>query len=103
MQKIFNEIFQERKKQDDKWGEQNHPIVEENFDSFIDYGIIDEKSAKQYCEDAIKRKNLTWANIIVEEITEALHARTKEEMREELVQCAAVLVAMIESLDRNGR
>lgn len=102
--RIFKQIYKERIKQDSKWGIQNHPIInEDEFDLFHNYGIIDEKTAKTYCEDGVKDGDLCWANILVEEVSEALSAPNKENMREELIQCAAVVVAMIESLDRNGK
>jgi hypothetical protein len=101
---ILQEISRERIRQNEKWGEQNHPIINEGeFDLFHNYGIIDEETAKTYCEDGVKDGDLCWANILVEEVSEALCAPNKELMREELVQCAAVIVAMIESLDRNGK
>lgn len=99
IQYIFNEILQERKRQDNKWGEQNHPIVNKSvLNSFMHESV-----AKDWCDNATKNKELTWGHIIIEEISEAMHAKTIEDMRTELVQCAAVLVAMIESLDRNER
>lgn len=96
---ILQEISRERVRQDEKWGEQNHPIVNEE----IFRGFISEQSAKDWCDIAAQEKCLTWGHIVIEEIAEALHAKTKESMREELIQCAAVVVAMIESLDRNGK
>ncbi len=74
---IFNEIHQERKAQDEKWGEQNHSP--EN-----------------------------WLSILMEEVGEVARAmiekkfniKEKGNYREELVQCAAVLVSMVECFDR---
>lgn len=80
-QRVFNEIWFERGRQNDKWGEQNHhPFI--------------------------------WLAILGEEVGEANKAcveaefggYTKEqwlELREELIQIAAVAEAFIESLDRN--
>jgi NTP pyrophosphatase (non-canonical NTP hydrolase) len=83
MDNIFEEIRKERQKQDDKWGEQNHKPIE-------------------------------WVAILTEEVGEvskaALEAHFKQhfwdieklsEYRKELLQTAAVAVAMVESLDRN--
>lgn len=83
MENIFNEIRQERQRQDAKWGEQNHKPVE-------------------------------WCAILGEEVGEvnkaALEAHFREyyrgtnqlaNYREELIQVAAVAIAMIESLERN--
>lgn len=75
MNKYLNEIKSERKKQDEKWGEQNHsPVV--------------------------------WVVILTEEVGETAKEAledNKRKYRKELVQCAAVCVAAIESLDRNEK
>ncbi|EMJ94837.1 MazG-like family protein [Leptospira alstonii] len=79
---IIQEILGEREKQDQKWGEQNH-------------------------------KPMEWVAILGEEVGEvnkaALEAyfryKGKEdysEYRKELVQVAAVALAMIECFDRNN-
>ncbi len=79
--KIFSQIAKERKVQEEKWGEQNH-------------------------------NPFTWLSILMEEVGEASkaaleaeHGRFKylslDEYRKELIQVAAVAVAMIECLHRN--
>ncbi len=83
MENIFNEIKQERQRQDAKWGEQNHCPVE-------------------------------WCAILGEEVGEVNKAALEAHFyplfnndvqlanyREELIQVAAVAVAMIESFERN--
>ncbi len=85
MDSIFNEIKIERKKQDTKWGEQNHKPIE-------------------------------WVAILTEEVGEvskaALEAHFNQcywdaaqlkEYRKELIQVAAVAIAMLESLERNDK
>lgn len=80
---VLRSIGQERLRQDAKWGVQDHD-------------------------------QMTWLGILAEEFGEAakeineLHFRgdtigRKERIRAELIQVAAVAVAMVESLDRNGR
>lgn len=73
-------IREERRRQDEKWGLQNHTYP-------------------------------TWKVILGEELGEADNEwlkghfgkrNTGKELREEMVQCAAVLVAMLECGDRNG-
>lgn len=74
LNKYLDEIKLERKKQDEKWGEQNH-------------------------------EPLYWIAILVEEVGEAAKEALENKLskyREELVQCAAVCVAAIESFDRNA-
>lgn len=81
MENIFQEIKQERERQDEKWGQQNHLPIE-------------------------------WCAILGEEVGEVnkaaleSHWRYKandfyQSYRKELIQTAAVCVAMIESLERN--
>tara|TARA_B100000902_G_C26522458_1_gene533892 strand:- start:137 stop:394 length:258 start_codon:yes stop_codon:yes gene_type:complete len=70
---IVKLILSERNKQDIKWGEQNHDIYK-------------------------------WLAILGEEVGEVNKAALEDqydEVIDELVQVAAVAVAMIESLDRN--
>ena len=103
---IYSEIISERIKQDEKWGIQNHLIVDDSYvpeGMHLRYGLPSEKRVKELCDSLSKKNELTWGDIIVEELVEALNAPNKESMREELIQCAAVIVAMIESLDRNGK
>jgi hypothetical protein len=110
MEKIFNEIRTEREKQEAKWGEQNHPILDPIL---IDrgaprmcweYGIPSESLARRMVEIHAERGDLTYMHILIEEISEAASCGSNtEELRKELIQSASVLVAMIESLDRNGR
>lgn len=71
---IGYEVAMERRRQDKKWGVQNH---------------LPEK----------------WMTILLEEVGEAAHGRLENDRanyREELVQVAAVAVAMIESIDRGN-
>jgi NTP pyrophosphatase (non-canonical NTP hydrolase) len=76
---VLADVFEERERQDKKWGQQNH--------------------------DAFR-----WLSILTEEVGEAAQAANDVEekcevqhwarYREELVQVAAVAVAMIECFDR---
>jgi NTP pyrophosphatase (non-canonical NTP hydrolase) len=71
---VFRSIALERKRQDDKWGIQNH-------DPLVWFAIAGEEFG---------------------EVAKALVQRESVQMlRAELVQLAAVVVAFIESLDRN--
>jgi NTP pyrophosphatase (non-canonical NTP hydrolase) len=72
--KLLHEIMDERDRQDTKWGVQNH--------------------------DAYK-----WLAILGEEVGEVNRAALdgdKQNYREELIQVAAVAMAMVESLDRGS-
>ena len=50
------------------------------------------------------RGELTYMHVLVEEVAEAASCDSNvEALRKELIQIATVTLAMIESLDRNGR
>jgi NTP pyrophosphatase (non-canonical NTP hydrolase) len=76
---VLVEVLAERKAQEQKWGQQNHPVA--------NYYLI-----------------------LLEEVGEVAKAVLEEnfgqgilkDARAELIQVAAVAVAMIESIDRNG-
>jgi hypothetical protein len=104
---ILVEVADERGRQDDRWGEQNHPIL---FDSRTREvyarqadtwkALNDRRVDKRVREGVSPDRRSGWDGILQEEVFEALGAPTTHEVREELVQAAAVVVAMIQSLDR---
>ena len=107
---ILDEVYVERNNQDKKWGEQNHPILDQSLINrhpitmCQEYEIPSEEKAKSKVEIHDKRGDLTYFDILIEEISEAASCGNNNvELRKELIQCAAVLVAMVESLDRNGK
>lgn len=109
MKYIFEQIEEERNRQEAKWGEQNHPILDPVLISrnpermCEEFEIPSENRAKQLCEINHDRGTGTYMHILIEEISEVTSCGNKtKELREELIQTAAVVVAMIESLDRNG-
>jgi len=72
---ILLEVLSERERQDAKWS---------------DHRVLDQR---------------TWITVLVEELGEVARANLEKDpanYREELLQLAAVAVAAIESLDRNG-
>lgn len=107
---ILEEIRNERVKQELKWGEQNHPILDPVLVSrnpvrmCQEYEIPSEDRARQMCELHANRGDLTYMHILIEEVSEAASCGGDiGSLRKELIQVAAVTVAMIESLDRNQR
>ncbi len=105
---VLEDVVHERYKQHAKWGEQNWPTanpkvaLKEPDERCVLMNIPTEQEAKMFCEDLAQAKALTWFDIIIEELSESVSA-DKEHLREELVQLAAVVVAAIESLDRNTK
>lgn len=109
MNDIFNDIEEERERQDKKFGEQNWPdldpvLVETRRGPSRhadDLEIPTAIRAKQLVGFAAARKELCWGKILVEEVAEAVEAAAnKTNLREELIQVAAVAVAWIEAIER---
>jgi NTP pyrophosphatase (non-canonical NTP hydrolase) len=78
---VLLDVREERKRQDEKWGEQNH-------NPFVWLAIIGEEKGEAD-EAALKSQ------------FEPDSEKTLEDLRAELVQTAATAVSAIESLDRN--
>ena len=89
------EIMRERERQDEKWGEQNHPML--NI-PFTRDGMLQGQQAYKQLND--KRENWSWFQILMEEVYEAFSETEQERQREEMIQVAAVAVQIIEFLDR---
>lgn len=112
---VLDEIVWERQRQDIKWGEQDHPDVDQVLMNrpggcsekrmAEQYEIPTASRAKYLCELAAERGETTWGHILVEEVAEAIEAATQEStqlLREELVQVATVAVAWVEAIDRRS-
>lgn len=84
MNKILDEIQAERIKQDEKWGLQNHPPRDWCMILGEEVGEVNKAALEAYFSKYYFNKE-----------------KSLQEYRAELVQVAAVAVAMIESLDRN--
>lgn len=112
----YADVRAERERQDAKWGEQNHPMVPRKGVDGFGYDPGPRRVAEHYAfpmagrarfmvNEAGKRGGLTYCGILLEEFAEAveaavLHGDTSDEFRAEMVQTAAVAVAMIEAVDR---
>lgn len=113
---VLAEVSVERDKQDVKWGEQNHPLADEYYSTseIIDpqiasssmsvrYSVPTVTEAQATCDAHAKAGTLTWFDIALEELCEAIDWAAKGDLgsaREELIQTAAVCVAAVESMDR---
>jgi hypothetical protein len=93
---IFAAIDRERKRQDEKWGEQNHSML----NGFITPKICNNKADFFRKINDDKDYFRSWFTILMEEVYEAFSETGPEKQREELVQVAAVAVQIIEYLDR---
>lgn len=115
---VFADVDAERTRQDEKWGEQNHPILPRGVILIAMrsgespgvvacrlLGVPSEKAAREACEEAAHRGVIAYGHVFVEEVAElfeacAIHGETSDEARCEFVQVAAVSVAMVENVDR---
>jgi len=79
---VYDEIRQERERQVNKWGVQNHKPIE--------YLSILMEEVGEVAREALENH-----------FTDFYPPHTLDNYRKELIQVAAVAVAMIESLDRN--
>ena len=91
---VLPEIAAERDRQDEKWGEQNHP------DGTGPGYAPDAKRARERCQRAARLGLVSYRDILEEEVYEAFAESDPDLLRVELVQVAAVTVAWIEKLDR---
>lgn len=100
---VLEQIHAEMRRQLQKWGVQDHKSF--TPDNVFDRQNPDVDLAKLICDTKSKYKAVSWDDIFAEEAFEA-HVEAKagnlENLRNELVQVAAVAVSWILSIDRNG-
>ena len=101
---IFEEIRAERRRQDEKWGKQNHPMLGKS--RYMDEVFPGVDNLTELLRDYRARCSTNkygWYDVLQEEICEAFSETDLEKQREKMVQVAAVAVAIIECLDRRGK
>lgn len=92
---LFEDVLAERRRQDSMWGEQNHP------DGTGELGSDRQANqARVTCDQQFEAGLGAWADILKEEVYEAIAESDVVKLREELVQVAAVCMAWIEAIDR---
>lgn len=105
--RVLGEVLAERARQDERWGEQNHPDMSGDSTTQCDARDMFARWAQNYRDinsgqfdprDSDPR--LDWTGILLEEVYEALAEDDSAKLRSELVQVAAVAAAWIESIDR---
>lgn len=108
--KMLQQIEAERRRQDAKFGVQAHLSVPNrargNARTACDYTKIHSaQSYRDLYETLTGMGTLTWPVILMEEVAEAVESAatgTPNELKDELIQVAAVAVAWLEYLDREG-
>lgn len=100
---IVREIADERVRQDAKWGEQNHPngtgpgLVW----AYTGPAAYVADTAKSECKRLSAEGIVTFADILLEEVAEALAEADPPKLRAELIQVAAVAAQWVEKIDRD--
>ena len=100
----INEVRGEMVRQVAKWGVQQHKSY--TINTVMNEVEISADAAKARCDEKAKKGLVSWTDIFLEEVFEAFDEAKKgnlENLRTELVQCAAVAVSWIESIDRNKK
>lgn len=112
---VLAEVEVERARQEAKWGQQNHPdgtgpkttpmaeIVRGPGNAIVHrhYAFGLAFQAKSATDAHAEEGTLTYADIFLEEVFEALAEEDPAQLRAELIQCAAVAVAWAEKIDRD--
>ncbi|MET8151380.1 hypothetical protein ACIBSW_25410 [Actinoplanes sp. NPDC049668] len=93
---VLTEVAAERRRQDERWGQQNHP------DGTGHWHAADAALARKECEQAAETGSLSWRHILLEEVAEAAAEAEPGDLRNELIQVAAVAVAWAEAIDRRA-
>lgn len=103
---VLGEIETEVFRQYIKFDEQNHPS---GTGSHVEWqapgGLIGARLADWYrdrCDVREKSGKVTFRDILLEEVAEALAEGEDQNLREELVQVAAVCVTWIDAIDRRA-
>ncbi len=106
---VLGHIRDERARQKTKWGEQNHadgtgrgtlPLMGICSDTTGAAALAD--LATFSTETATEEGVVTWRDILLEEVFEALAESDPGKLRTELIQVAAVATQWAEAIDRRG-
>jgi hypothetical protein len=95
-QGIVDEVFAERERQVEQWGDGMPPLgTTEDYAPWRD-------AFRAYCQRRSAKGTVTMADVLLEEVFEALAETDPAKARDELVQAVAVGVKMIEGIDRGA-
>lgn len=96
--RVIYQVEDEVENQRSQWGEQNHPDGTGTEEMKYAAAI-----AKANCASGVRAGDLTWFDILTEEVLEAFAETDPDRIREELIQVAAVAVTWAEAIDRRTR
>jgi hypothetical protein len=92
--KVFAAVMAERQRQEQRFGEQNHPDGTDK--RFEPYAV----QAKELCDQFTRLGVVSWRDILNEEVFEVFAETEPKLLKTELVQVMAVCKARIECIDR---
>lgn len=92
---VFEDVVPERRKQFQKWGEQNRNPLEWLGILAEEFGEVSREAVDFYFENGTE--------FVVDDTKEMIQSERLSRYRAELVQVAAVAVQAIECLDRNKK
>lgn len=95
---MISELNEEIKRQNIKWGEQNHPVIHKEW---ADSYKLEADGYRIDCDYYAKEGHVTWGDILLEEVYEALAETNTDKQIEEFIQVAAVALQIAASIDRN--
>ena len=98
MKTILEEVRKERERQNVKWGEQNHSVIEWQAILMEEVGEVTKEASDYHFKNPYLNGQGEMQNVLENDVVQ--HIRLKD-YRKELIQVAAVAVQMIECLDRN--
>lgn len=105
LERVLQEVRIERLAQEAKWGQQDHPWHVPKLTvqaAREELGLPTAAHARNYVEDLVRHQECSYAAILVEEVCEAVECGDDASARAELVQVAAVAVAIVEAIDRRA-
>ena len=109
---VILDVVRERSTQDEKWGEQSHTngTGPDTLPLYDGQAFLDDDMTAARLAEIFKRRTderaatgvVTYTDILLEELFEALAESDPRRLRTELVQVAAVAAQWIEKLDREA-
>lgn len=92
---VLGDVSRERLRQDFAIGRQDHP---DGTGGAMEQITVE--AVRRATQRATDRGELTWRNILAEQVYEAFAEQSWDMLRADLVQVAAVAVAWVEDIDR---
>lgn len=101
---VLTKVYEEREAQDERWGEQNHPLLGGGAFAGHQIGLYAREARrwKQINDVRAQKGHLGWDGILLEEVYEALEETGPDKAYAELIQVAAVAACAAERIERMG-